>query len=320
LVTKWDPVRRQYHHATLTPDGKIETEFATPKDWPDYTTGFPYDARRSPDGKRAVLTGADTRPRNQDGKDPPQYPVFLCSFPDGSGLTPIGGDMNPLFWSPDGGTLVVRKYDPDHDTSSDPVGPFLSIDLKTGRQTPLPIPDGHWLVGKSPDGKHLLTRGKDPAGKLKGKRLFLLDRGGRVVRPLTDESVIPGSAKFGPDGQWVLLSAEPRSAREVAGCSAMKLYRTGIETPKLELLVDVPDSATVGSFALSPDGKRVAFERCPRVSVNLNPQKPLDPEATTDEVEFAVVVVGLDGRDARTIQSVKTKKPFSTQLHVVDWR
>jgi hypothetical protein len=76
----------------------------------------------------------------------------------------------------------------------------------------------------------------------------------------------------------------------------------------------------VGGFALSPDGKWVAFDCGPRVSVNLNPKKTLDPDAETDEVEFAVVVVGSDGKSPRTIRSVKTKKPFSLSLNVIDWR
>ena len=321
LIREWDSARKQYLHATLTPDGNTQLEFATPKDWPAATTvEYPHDVLRSPDGKRAVLIGNDTRPRKEDGSDPPQFPAFLCSFPQGKNLTPFGGNFEPAYWSADAGTLVVREYPADFDTNPGGIGKFVSIELKTGKRTALPIPDEHWLLDRSPDGHRFLTSGKDPDGKLKGNRIFLLDRYGQVVRPLTDETVRVGPAKFGPDGKWVLLRAAQRSAKPVPGTAAWKLYRTAIENPKLELLTAVSDSELVGGFALSPDGKRVAFDRHPRVSVELNPEKVLDPEAETDEVEIAVVVVGLDGKDARTVRSVKTKKPFSIQLQVVDWR
>jgi hypothetical protein len=303
---------------TLTPDGKTETEFTIPKGLPDAFTP-PLDVFRSPDGKRATVRVCDTRPRKKDGKDTPFFPTVLCSFPDGKGSVPIDGELEAVCWSPDGGTLVVREVPPD-DTSGAPVGKYLSIDLKTGKRTALPIPDGHWLHDRSPDGKLFLTAGKDPAGKLKGKRVFLVGRDGTVIRPLTDETMGGGPARFGPDGTWVLLRAYPLAAKAVTGTLAWKLYRTGVENPKAELLTDVPDSADVGGFALSPDGKWVAFDRGPRVSADLNPKKSRDPDAETDEVEFAIVVVGSDGKNPRTIRSVKTRKPFSVSLSVIDWR
>lgn len=318
LLREQDFVRQGVRVTTLTPDGKTETGFATPKGLPDTFTP-PFEVFRSPDGKRATVRGCDTRPRKGDGTDPPSFPTVLCSFPDGKGTTPIDGDLDVVCWSPDGGTLVAREMPPD-DTSGAPVGKFVSIDLKTGKRTALPIPGGHWLHDRSPDGKLFLTAGKDPAGKLKGKRLFLLDADGTVVRPLTDESLVGGPARFGPDGKWVLLRAYPLAAKGAPGLPAWKLYRTAIENPKPELLTDVPDSVLVGGFALSPDGKWVAFDRGPRVPVARNPKKVLDPDAETDEVEFAVVVVGSDGKNPRKIRSVKTKKPFSMSLDVVDWR
>jgi len=305
---------------TLTPDGKTETRFTPPVGLPDTFTP-PFEVSRSPDGKMALVRGCDTRPRKKDAKDPPPFfPSVLCSFADGKGTTPVYGELEVVCWSPDGGTLVVREV-PEDDASGAPVGRYQSIDLKTGERTSLPIPAGQWLHDRSPDGKFYLTSGKDPTGKVSGRRVFLLDRDGNMVRPLTDLSLVGGPARFGPDGTWVLLRGYPIAAKKVPGMPAWKLYRTPLANPKTELLTPVPDSALVGGFALSPDGKSVAFDLSPRVSVDLNPKKPLDADAeTADEVEFALVVVGSDGKNPRTIRSVKTKKPFSMSLNVIDWR
>jgi hypothetical protein len=319
LIEEQDFVRQTNRFATLTPDGKTETAFTTPKNWPDTATG-PSSVERSPDGKRAAMTGTDNRPRKGDATDPPQFPMFLASFPDSKELNQIDGNLELICWSPDGGTLVVRELPPDFDTNPGGIGTFLAIDLKTAKRTPIKVPEGHWLHDRSPDGSLFLTSGKDPAGALKGKRLFLINREGKVVRALTDETMTAGRAFFGPDGKWVLLSASPRSSKAVTGTWAWKLYRTTVETPKPELLMNIPDSVAVGGFHLSPDGKWVAFNLTPRVRVDLNPEKALDPDAETDEVEFAIVVVGLDGKNPRKIRSVKTKKPFSVSLEVIDWR
>jgi RNA polymerase sigma factor (sigma-70 family) len=312
------PHARQYRrYAVLSPDGKTEAEVADPADWPGTVT-VPTDVVRSRDGRRAALRGGNTQPRKGDGTDLPHYRTFVASFPDGGGLDEVSGEVQPAFWSWDGAALVVRELPADHDSGPGKVGRYLAIDPKTRKRTPLPVPDGHWLHDVSPDGRLFITSGTDPAGKLKAERLFLVDRGGRVVRPLTDETVIAGYAAFGSDGTWVLLRAAPRPVRAIGGLPAWKLYRAGVETPGLELVTEVPDAVAVAGFALSPDGRSVAFARQPRVA---GPGGgPPDPGFVTAEVEFAVVVVGLDGKNPRTIKSVKTNKPGSTSLTVIDWR
>jgi hypothetical protein len=315
LLREQDFTRGTTRHLTLTPDGKTEAEFATPGGWPG-TAVAPHDVLRSPDGTRAALTGTDTRPRTEDGTDPPQWPVFLCSFPGGKALTPLGGDLAPEIWPRGGGTLIARELPADPNG----IGRFVAIDLATGGRAALPVPDAHWLRDRSPDGNHYLST-SDPDGKPAPRRLYLLDRRGRVVRPLTDDALRSvGPAVFEPGGRSVVLTAAPRAARPVRGLPAWKLYRTGVEAPRPVLLTDLPDTALVGGFALSPDGKQVAYARRPRVPVDLNPRKMLDPEAETDEVEYAVVVVGVDGTNARVIRSVKTRRPFAVQLDVIDWR
>jgi hypothetical protein len=303
---------------TLSPDGKTETLVNAPKGWPD-TVAKP-DLERSRYGKMAAFRGNNTLPRKNDGTDLPIFRAFVGSFPNGGDLLEITGDVEPAFWMRDGKSLVVRELPEHHDTKVEDRTSYSSVDLKSLKRTPIPIPDEHWLYDLSSDGRYALTSGKDPAGKLNGKRLFLVDRTGAVIRPLTDESMIPGTARFLPNGNSVLLRAYPRSANRVLGMSAFKLYRTAIDHPKLEPIVEVPDSFCVGGFDYSPDGKWVVFEQSPRVPADLNPKKLLDHEAVTDEVEFAVIVVGLDGKNPSPIKSVKTRKPFSVTLNVIDWR
>jgi hypothetical protein len=312
LIQSGDFAEQTARYATLTPDGAKEEEFSKPKGWPD-DVWFPPSVVRSPGGSRAALTG--------NRKVRPVHQTFLAPFPEAGALDPLDGQLRPMFWSRDGKTLVVEELPAEAIAEADPgaIGKYVAIDLRTKRRAALPVPEGHWLYDRSADGL-LLTAGKDPGGKLKGRRLFLLDGRGKVVRALTEEGLVPGPAEFGPDAEWVVLRAAPRSVKGVGGVPAWKLYRTPVERPKPELLAEVPDSEAVGGFALSPDGKWVAFDRSPRVPSDPKAAKPRDPGAAGEEVEFAVVVVGLDGKAPRTIKSVKTKKPFSISLGVIDWR
>ncbi len=197
------------------------------------------------------------------------YQVVVVNL-DGSDRNMIGFGDSPSF-SPDGSRLVY--IGPAQNGPSD--GLYIT-DLATGHATLLPgTARGDSAPLWSPDGTRIaFTRG--PASGLIGApgayNLMITDVDGSNSRQLTAGENANFAKAWMPDGTQLLYMVEERNGVSLQ----MMDVQTGTSSPMFNINYN-------GSVAVSPDGKRVAFEE----------MLPLD--------KYGLFVSNLDGSDRRQL-------------------
>jgi Tol biopolymer transport system component len=212
-----------------------------------------------------------------------------------------------------GKRLLVTKL-----VKEQPNDSFL-LDPDTGKTEPVELPGGVRPLDWSRDGKTFLV----VYDKEKKLHLGLLDKGGMVVRELTElkvrfEYLI--AARLSPDGHKVLFTDADPERKDAHKWNRSSLpYVLDVVTKKRQPLADFPENAQAIGVAWSPDGKRVAYtwtqlhpELLKKTTVNIN-----ELEIPT---EAFLIVANADGSNAKTItsgQSYAADKPLYIS---VDWR
>jgi TolB protein len=102
-------------------------------------------------------------------------------------------------WSPDGRSVLYSSFKDRSQT-------LYLFELFSGKETRFnPRGSGRYLSGKiSPDGQNVVAA-LESAGNTS---LFLLDRGGNVIRRLTEDSGIEVSPSWSPDGKQIVFVSD----------------------------------------------------------------------------------------------------------------
>lgn len=188
--------------------------------------------------------------------------IYFYRFQDGKIETMVAGNFNTppldlgsdqdIAMSKDGRYLYYvanKSAQPAINTNND----IFRLDLKTGETVNLTKTNeaNDNMVLPSPDGKYLLYRAMSRPGFEADKYdLILLDLRNNVSTNLTRNlDLTISQAAWGPDAKFIYFTA-PYHGRE-------RFYRIDLKG-KISLL---DEGHTLGSFAITPDGKYAIFQR-----------------------------------------------------------
>jgi Tol biopolymer transport system component len=259
LPGRWEaawtpPVSQGQANATPQPDACLTRE-----SWPQALK----NAAALPTGLRGTLALFEAPPPDYN------YKVAVVNLDGGGRRTISLGDSPSL--SPDGTRIVYNGPMDD----GPPDGLYIT-DLASGVTTLLPgSARGDSGPLWSPDGSRIaFTRG--PSSGLIGApgryNIFIVDPAGSDLQQLTNGSEASRAMAWMPDGHHLLYT--------ISGRTGVTLFMLDVQTGQAERLFDVNYA---GSMAVSPDGRRVAFEE----------MLPLD--------KYGLFVADLDGSNRKLL-------------------
>ncbi len=304
---------KQNHAVLIDPDGKNEKElFALAKG------EAIRDPRLSPDGKKvAYLTHTLDPDKPGEPGTRQLYSVALRDL-EGKAATVLKVNGNTLAWSPDGKELLTTD---SHDGGEDPGSPIPKatttvIDVATKKDTVVKLPDGHFALGFTPDGKGLVTMFADNTGKKIVVSTCFVSRDGKDVRTVSDPEYATMSSRVSPNGKSILFMGVkiPDTISEKPIDVAARLYVQPIGGKALEL-PDVPISAQLQGFCWSPDGKKIAYTWRQTHAEKAEAGKPDERET-----ESHLCICDADGKNHKTILTEKGMGQWHITLSSLDWR
>jgi RNA polymerase sigma factor (sigma-70 family) len=310
----------------IDPDGKNETTLLT---GPDGL--YPYGFAVSPDGKRVAVFERTPAPTPDDAR--PSYRVSVRELGSDE-RRPLLGDMGEagagvLSWSGGGTELaaacmsvrVNEKQEQTH-VSSD----CFILNPVTKARTSLALPADHALTDWSPDGRYVLTLKYAVGANVGTAGLWLVNRGGTVNKPLTEDGARAMLSRFSRDGTRVLATLvrptpetpEQKKDREAKGrlpTQGTELAVIDVASGRVAWVRGVrPGGAALLSSCWSPDGRRIAYTWAELDQTETNP--------TEREARYNLTVCDADGGNPRTILSAtgRGREPSLVVLGGVDWR
>lgn len=279
------------HLSLIDPTGKNEQKLPTTA-----LGRFTDSVRLSPDGKRVAFVA-------NDGETAGVLHVAGVDDKEGRSLEVSTG---PYAWSPDSTEIACTEF-PEKDKKLTAV--HWLINVKTKEKTQLKLPDDHYIVDWSRDGKHFLTTRTWPnAG------IFLMNRDGTEHKSLTAKQLPAGSfgqaGRLSPDGKRLLFTiVTPPKEKEKPVRKELAVLDT--VSGKVAPVTDIPINGEFGSYCWSPDGKRIAYIWTEVLDGN--------PEDVADkDIESQLVVCDPDGKNAKSIATEKGR--LATRLLGTDWR
>jgi Tol biopolymer transport system component len=309
----------------IDPDGKNETELTLGAE-----DQFPRPTcvRLSPDGSEVAVVTEVTKGEGLEAKRVRQS-LHVRKIREKEPGADLVVQCQSFTWSPDGTEIACNEFNPA-------VGPLevthtiLSVKRPANAAvaTPLKLPKGHLITDWSPDGKQFLTTGFDLTPERPRAQLFLVNRDGTGVKPLTDGKEFAAGGRLSPDGTRLLYSRmafdEPGGKEGEKGQTKpgqlprRELMLMTLATRKAVPVAGVPRSDNVEGYCWSPDGKKIAYTRHERPEGDPNDLKR-EPLNVKKETESHLVVSDPDGRNPKIVTSAKSHVPGGA-LMVFDWR
>jgi hypothetical protein len=267
----------------------------------------PWNARLSPDAKRALVFRLGPIPQNTGPWTPNHLFVLNLDAKEGPNEALMRDLRCPAaVWSPDGKKLYGSQVDPQQENEPRDLGkliPMISwgFDLRENKKSPLAIPSGHEIKDISPDGKLLLTTIVDSREAFP-IRTYLVPLATLKPRPLTEKRF--HGMRISPDGKSVLgqfvgaKGDDPRTFTVVA---------TGDGSARP---VRLPDGVPAVYHACwSPSGRRIAY--------HWREEVPAPPGYTSPTWRVSrVTIADADGRNATTI----IRREDDEVIQSLDWR
>ncbi|MBN9522278.1 sigma-70 family RNA polymerase sigma factor [bacterium] len=290
----------------IDPDGKDETPLASH----DPKTGFAFDAKLSPDGKRvAVVCSVASAP----GEQVPRRSLFIHTLGAKAGPVDLGIDCERVHWSADGSELVAGRAAGRPGMHEWAGFDHRIVDAQTGKATRVRLPEEHVVTGWLADGRFATTQLSFTTTEPKG-RVYLMNRDGTESKAVTDGTDVVVSSVPSPDGAR-LLGLRPALTRVGgkvdSGRYALVLIdvATGRGTP----VADIAPDGDLQGVCWSPDGTRIAY-----TWRQIHPGT--DDERGRKETEWRLVVADADGRNPRTVLTAKGPGQWIFTLGAPDWR
>lgn len=199
------------------------------------------------------------------------------------------------------------------------------IDVKTKARTELKFPTGHVVTGWTANGKFLTTSLTGDSPATAKARLFLMNRDGTEHKDLAP-STQAMLGRVSPDGTRVLFTRlsfpkltpeEIKKLQEAGGRQPepkKELAVLDLATGKIAKVEEVPLNAEYSEgYCWSPDGKKIAYTWREK-------HEGKAEDLVDRETESHLIVCDSDGKNAKTVLSVKGKGQWHVMLGGVDWR
>ncbi len=225
----------------------------------------------------------------------------------------VSGQM--IAWSPDGKELVVTDFEDGPRKDGPPKATTTVIDVASKKESVIPLPDGHFGLGYTPDGKGFVTMSYELNGDKPTMTTCFVSRDGKTVKVVSDPAYLTMMARLSPDGKTLLFigAKAPNKVPEKPNDNA-RLYVQPVGGKVVEL-ADVPQNAEIQGYCWSPDGKRIAY-----TWRQIHAEKAEEGKADERETESHLCVCDADGKNHNTILTEKGAAAYHLTLGSVDWR
>ena len=304
----------------IDPDGKNEKAVTDRQS--SFPAGMgiinPVRVYLSPDGKRlaALLvpkidTSAMPLVTNPKGK------LYLKGLNEKDPWSDLEVNCETIVWAPDGNQLAVTDWAV---ANRKRVTSHHIIDVKTKEKKSLKLPDNHVITDWTADGKRLLTYSTtfpDDKPGFPTLRLHLMNLDGTEFKTLSDEKQKLGYGRIASDGTRVLCLRTKQDGNEKPVLpprgGEVEMIVLDVATGKTSAVADLPQNALFLSYCWSPDGKQIAY-----AWRQIHPGDP--KESLGRETESHLIVCDTDGKNQKTIVSLKAPTSTAVVLGGVDWR
>jgi hypothetical protein len=223
-----------------------------------------YNARLSPDGKQVMYC---LRPVG-DPSDGTPTTLHLLDLDTKKSAEVISIPHTPmhLFWAPDGKSVYGNSRDPSANPNPGRPADWSNwrIDVVTGRKTDLTLPAEYRAWGLGPKDGELIFLRHYLANVGGGRSVGRVDTVTSTVSEFDPKEVFPGALELYP------LATFPDGKRWIVQWPPTKIgaFTVGDEKPtRWDKLPKYAGEA----FAISPDGKRIAFQVLNRQVGNTDP-------------------------------------------------
>jgi Tol biopolymer transport system component len=228
------------YHALPLPDARLNL---SPGAW-------------APTGTRIALAGWDNTNKARAG-------VYAVNASDGKGLvrlttSPDGHNDDPLVYSP-GGSRLLFYHEGTQGSSQLPGFGGLFETTATGSGRVKLNPRGTSVTANfgspaswSPDGKQIAFTAFSAPASIGQSAVFVANANGTHVRRITSWAPWSTSARWSPDGAWILFDkVHPE------GAGKHDLFLAHPDGTGLKAITSVPASSGVCCAVWSPDGKKL---------------------------------------------------------------
>lgn len=290
------------------PDGKNEQLFL------DRDNKNPDQAVLSPDGKAVAYLMHTPPSLDKPQTERPRNMVFVRKLDEKEATEfKVFGQM--IAWSPDGKELVVTDFVDGPPKDGPPKTITTVIDVATKNESVALLPDGHFTLGFTPDGKGFLTLHFEIKGDKPLMTACFVSRDGKEVKAVSDSAMMVSLPRLSPDGKALLYrGAKAPDKVPDRPIDNARLYTQPIGGKAVEL-ADVPQNAEIQGYCWSPDGKRIAY-----TWREVHAEKAEAGKVDDRETASHLVVCDADGKNAKTILTEKGGGQWHITLSHIDWR
>jgi Tol biopolymer transport system component len=272
----------------------------------------------SPDGKRVAFTVNEDPPADDDGNL--SRHVFVRDADGKDAGFKIALTALNVAWTPDGKGLLATELRLAKELKDAGFANIL-VDVATKKETRLDLPKAAQVYGMTPDGKSFVAVLNDfEARKI---HLALISRDGMNIAKLTEIRTEGPDLKLSPDGTRLLFKDFDPDDKEVKDVPKLqRLFVLDVQTKKRQRLAGTPLNGLILGYCWSPDGKQMAYtwKRVePGVPLAENTDNQNDPKLKT-ETESHLIVADADGKNQKTLLSVKAQSGPQITIGSVDWR